>query len=113
MAPCTHPGTSGEVNEQGALILAAGRVRPKKKNGKKKQREKIRPTENTPRNPHQPSDRDHPRQRATKLVPRVSPYSPGSIDLGFVEIGLVQLSKSVKNTNVTQTHRHRHRLIIK
>ena len=36
------------------------------------------------------------RRRATKHVPRVSPYSPASIDLGFVEIGLVQLSQSVK-----------------
>ena len=43
------------------------------------------------------------RRRATKRVPRVSPYSHASIDPGFVEIGLVQLSKSVKNTNVTRT----------
>ena len=40
------------------------------------------------------------RRRATKHVPRVSPYSPASIDPGFVEIGLVQLSQSVKTTNV-------------
>ena len=43
------------------------------------------------------------RRRATKHVPRVSPYSPASIDPGFVEIGLVQLSQSVKTTNVTHT----------
>ena len=43
------------------------------------------------------------RQRATKHVPRVSPYSPASVDSGFVEIGLVQLSQSVKTTNVTHT----------
>ena len=43
------------------------------------------------------------RWRATKHVPRVSPYSPASIDPGFVEIGLVQLSQSVKTTNVTHT----------
>ena len=36
------------------------------------------------------------RRRATKHVPRVSPYSPASIDPGFVEIGHVQLSQSVK-----------------
>ena len=30
-----------------------------------------------------------------------------SIDPGFVEIGLVQLSKSVKTTNVTHTNTHR------
>ena len=44
------------------------------------------------------------RRRVTKHVPRVSPYSPASINPGFVEIGLVQLSKSVKATNdVTHT----------
>ena len=41
------------------------------------------------------------RRRWTKHVPRVSSYLPASIDPGFVEIGLVQLSQSVKNTNVT------------
>ena len=41
------------------------------------------------------------RRRAMKDVPRVSPYSPASIGPGFVEIGLVQLSQSVKATNVT------------
>ena len=40
---------------------------------------------------------------ATKHVSRVSPYSPASIDHGFVEIGFAQLSQSVKTTNVTQT----------
>ena len=48
------------------------------------------------------------RRRATKHVPRVSPYSPASIDPGFVEIDLVQLSQSVKMTNVTRTHTYRH-----
>ena len=42
---------------QGGLVLAAGRVRSKgKKNSKK--REKICPTQNTPRHPQQPGDRD-------------------------------------------------------
>ena len=47
---------------------------------------------------------------ATKHVPRVSLYSHASVDPGFVEIGLVHLSQSVKNTNVTdrQTDRLRH-----
>ena len=53
------------------------------------------------------------RPRATKHVPRVRPYSPASIDPGFVEIDLVQLSQSVKTTNVTHTltdtDRQRHR----
>ena len=44
----------------------------------------------------------------TKCVPRVSPYSTVSIDPGFVEIGPVQRSQSVKPTNVTHTFTHRH-----
>ena len=43
---------------QGGLILAAGRVRSKKKKNRKKENHgKIRPTQNTPRNPKQPGDR--------------------------------------------------------
>ena len=42
---------------QGGLILAAGRVRSKKKKFEKKKRKKICPTQNTPRNPQQPRDR--------------------------------------------------------
>ena len=67
-------------------------------------------TEKTPPNPaalkthHEihigPATATTSRRRATKHVPRVSPYSPASIDPGFVEIGLVQLSQSVKTTNV-------------
>ena len=52
------------------------------------------------------------RRRATKHVPRVSPYSPASIDPGFVEkIGLVQLSQSLKATSVTHSHTDRQLLI--
>ena len=47
------------------------------------------------------------RWRATKDVPRISPYSPASIDPQFVAIGLVQLSQSVKTTNVTHTQTDR------
>ena len=43
------------------------------------------------------------RRRAAKHVPRVCPRSPASIDPGFVKIGLVQISPSVKTTNVTHT----------
>ena len=42
---------------QGDLILAAGRVRSKKNKTKKKT--KFHRIQNTPRNPQQPSDRDH------------------------------------------------------
>ena len=86
MTPCTHPGikrlfclqaknglimkrlfclkakngviTCREVNKaRCGLILAAGRVRSKKKKIDKKNGKTIRPTENTPRNPKQPGDR--------------------------------------------------------
>ena len=54
-------------------------------------------------------------RRATKHVPRVNPYSHASIEPGFVEIGFVQLSQSVKTTNVTHaltdTHRQTDRLM--
>ena len=46
-------------------------------------------------------------RHAMKYVPHVNPYSPATIDPEFVEIGLVQLSQSVKTTSVTHTHRHR------
>ena len=43
------------------------------------------------------------RRRATNHDPRVSPCSPASLDPGFVEISLVELSQSVKTTNITHT----------
>ena len=43
------------------------------------------------------------RRRATKHVPRVSPCSPASIDPGFLEIGLVQLSQNDECCTYTQT----------
>ena len=52
-----------------------------------KKTKKIRPTQNTPRNPQQPGDRDY-LETARDHVPRVSPYSPASIDPGFAEIGI-------------------------
>ena len=50
-----------------------------------------------------PAIASNSRRHARKHVPRVSPYPSPSIDPGFVEIGLVQLSQSVKTTNVTHT----------
>ena len=70
----TYTGTSSEVNEaRGGLILAAGRVRSKKKKVGKRKNEKICPTENTPRNPQQPSDRDHLDTAREKPRPTRSP----------------------------------------
>ena len=98
--------------KQDGLILAAGRVRSKKKKieekkSKKKKHRKIFPTQNTPRNPQQPGHRVQLETACDEHAPRVSPFSPDSIDPGFVEIGLVQLSQSVKATNSmshTRTH---------
>ena len=70
----------------------------------KKKQYKSRSTENAPRKPYNsPATATNSRRRATKHLPRVSPYSLASIDPGFVEIGLVQLPQSVKTTNVTHT----------
>ena len=54
-----------------------------------------------------PATATNSRRRAAKHVPRVSQHSPAFIDPGFVKIGLVQLSQSVKTTNVTHTLTHR------
>ena len=43
------------------------------------------------------------RDGARRNTFHVGPHSPVSIDPGFVKIGLVQLSQSVKTTNVTHT----------
>ena len=127
MAPCTHPGMErlfcpkenkglrslrflGLVSllverymSQGGLILAAGRVRSKKKDEQKARNPA------SPQSHHEihssPATATTSRRSATKHVPRVSRYSAASKDPGFVEIGLVQLSQSVKTTNVTHTHR--------
>ena len=66
--------TSREVNEaRGGLILAAGRVRSNKQKIEKKKPFKTRPTENTPRNPQQPGDRDHLEAACDETRPTRSP----------------------------------------
>ena len=60
---------------------------------------------------HSPATASNSRRHVRKHVTRVSPYCPASIDPGFVEIGLVHLSQSVKTTNVTHTDRHTDRLL--
>ena len=89
---------------QGGLILAAIRVRSKKKKNEKKT-EKSTPPKTHHEMHSRPATASNLRRHARKHVPRVSPYAPASIDPGFVEIGLVQLSQSVKTTDVTQTDR--------
>ena len=78
---------------KGGLMLGADRVRSEKKSEKKR-------NPAAPKTHYEihssPATATTSRQRATKHVPRANPYSPASVDPGFVEIGLVQLSKSVK-----------------
>ena len=78
---------------QGGLILAAGRARSKKKNRKKQDNKKSTPTKTHHDIHSSPATATTSRRRATKHVQRVSPYSLASVDPGFVEIGLVQLSQ--------------------
>ena len=96
---------------QGALILAVGRVRSKKKIGKNKNNKKTTP----PKTHHDIHSRQATAttstRRATRHIPRVCPYTPASINPGFVKIGLVQLSQSVKTTNATHSDRQTDRLI--
>ena len=97
---------------QGGLILAAGRVRSKKENiGKKNTEKKIRPTQTHHEIHSSPATASNSRRHARKHVTGVSPCCPASIDLGLVEIGLVQLSQSVKTTNVTHRLTDTDRLI--
>ena len=91
---------------QAGLILAAARVRSKKKESPKKNNTKKSTPPKTHHDIHSsPATATTSRRRETKHVPRISPYSFASIFSGLVEIGLVQLSQSVKTTNVTRTHR--------
>ena len=89
-------------------MLAAGRVRSKKRKSKRKDTEKTSAPPKTRHEIHSsPATASNTRMHARKHVPRVRPYSPASIDPGLVEIGLVQLSKSPKTTNVTHAHRQK------
>ena len=106
MAPCTHPGTSREVREASRPHACSRPSAFEEKKRRKKERRKNPAAAKTHHEIHSsPATATTSRRRATKHVPRVSPYSPASIDPGFVEIGLVQLSQSVKTTNVTHTDR--------
>ena len=85
---------------QGGLILSEGRCVGFEKIGNKNTKKSAPPT--THHEIHNsPATANTSRRRAAKHVPRVSPCSPASIYPGFVEISLVQLSQSVKMTNVT------------
>ena len=105
-SPEDYIRTSRYVNEaRGGFILAVGRVRSKKKKVEKRNTKKSTPPTKHHVSRSSPATATISRRRAKKHVPRVSPYSPASIDTGFVEIGIVQLSQSAKRTNINFTHR--------
>ena len=85
----------------------------KKKKTKKKNPEKSAPPKTHHEIRSRPATATNSRRHATKHVPHVSPYSPASIDPGFVEIGLVQLSQPVETTNVTHTQTGKTDILIK
>ena len=127
MTPCKHPGTkrlfclkaktfsvaslsrpclitSREINEARSPHTCSRPCAFEEKTNRKKTRKKNPPHHEIH---SRPATASNSRRHARKHVPRVSPYSPASIDPGFVEIGLVPLSQSVKTTNVTHTDTHR------
>ena len=92
--------------KQGGLILAARRVRSKKTMSKTKSRN-IRPTQNTPRNPQQPADRDHLETARDETRPTHYPILARFHRYRLCGNGLAQLSQSVKhNECYTYTDRH-------
>ena len=136
MAPCTHPGmksffclyrqkTASVASLPRPCLIASREVnetrrphtcsRPcafeKKKETGKKHKKKSAPPKTHHESHSSPTTATNSGGRATKHVPRVSPYSPASIHPEFVEICRVQLSQSVKTTNVAHTHRQTGRLI--
>ena len=74
-------------------MLAASRVRSKKKIEKNKNKLKSTPPKTHHDIRSSPATATISRRSATRHIPRVSPYTPASIDPGFVEITLVQLSQ--------------------
>ena len=93
---------------QGGLILPAGRVRWKKK----KTRKKIKKKTAAPKTHHEihsiPATAINSRRRAKKHVPRVSPYSPASIDPGVCGNRLrtaLAISKNVECYTHTDTRK--------
>ena len=81
-----------------------------------RRKKKTKKIKNTPPKKHHdiyisPVTATNSRRRVTKHLSRASPYSPGSVNLVFVEIGLVQLSQSVNTTNIAHTRTHTDRLV--
>ena len=113
MAICAHPGTSIEVNEARRPNACS---RPCAFEGKKigkKNTKKSAPLKTHHETHSRPATATTLRRRATKHVRHVSPYSPVSIDPGFVEIGLVQLSLAVSQNDECYTYTDRQDRLIK
>ena len=89
---------------QGGLILAAGRVRSKKNIRKKKITEKSAPPKTHHEIHSSPATACNSRRHAIKHVPRVSPYSPDSIDPGFV----TRTALAISQNDECYTHTHTH-----
>ena len=91
-AGCSETGSTNEFENANSWISTEKKIVPPKTHHEIHSR---RATATTSRRP------------AAKHVPRISPHSPASLDPGFVKISLVQLSQSVKTTNVTHILTHR------
>ena len=88
------------------LILAAGRVRPKKKKTGKKT--KPRRTQNTPRNPLQPGQRDHLETTCDETRPTRSPIlARFHRSRACVNRPRTLAQSVIKTTNVTHTQTHK------
>ena len=103
-SPCTQPGTTREVNEARlphtcSRLCAFEERKKKEKSAQPKTYHEIHII---------PATAWNSRLHAMEHVPRVSPKYPDSIDPGFLEIGLVQLSQSVK-TRMLHTDAHTYR----
>ena len=85
---------SRDENEaRGGLIIVVGRVPSKKTKKQKKKQRKNRPAQMHHDIHSSPATPTTSRRRATKHIPRISPYSPAYRDPGFVEISLAHLSQ--------------------
>ena len=106
MAGCRSPFTESTLTALAGSLVARGHMFEFKHAKSWKTRNLAAPK--THHEIHSsPATATTSRRRPTKHVPRVSPCSPASIDPGSVEIGLVQLSQSIKTTNVTHTQTDR------
>ena len=85
------------MRQEAASYLQQAVCVRRKQNGKKKHDKNPAAPKTHHETHNSPATATTSGQLATKHVPRVSPYSPASIESEFVEIGLVQLSQSVKN----------------